>query len=175
MRSDDPMLEPVDKAQQPCKPSFLIKALTNTVMKPLPYPEKVINVPPKSDQLAYGKYLADGMLGCYRCHSADFTQQDPLNPEKSLGFYGGGNTILDPYDGSPILSANLTPHETGLKGWTFQQFADATRFGKHPSGVSLTAAMPPHPELNEEELRAMWAYLQSLPPVDNTVQRDHIK
>lgn len=171
MRSDDPILEPVDKAQYPCKPSFLIKALTNTVMKPLPYPEAPINVPPKSDQLAYGKYLADGLLGCYRCHSADFTQQDPLEPENSLGFYGGGNTILDPFDGTPVLSANLTPHETGLKGWTLEQFAEAVRFGKRPDGTTMTAAMPPHPELDMEELSAIWTYLQSIPPIDNAVQR----
>ena len=175
LRSDDPMLEPVDKAQYPTKPSFLVKALTNFVIKPNPFPDKEIQAPPKSDQLAYGRYLADGLLGCYSCHSADFTQQDALNPEKSLGFYGGGNTILDPNDGTPMSSANLTPHETGLKGWTLDQFSDAVRFGKRPDGSSLTAAMPPHSELDDDEVEAIWVYLQSIPLIDNEVQRVVLK
>ncbi len=175
MRSNDPMLEPVDKAQYPSKPSFLVKALTNTVMKPVPYPEKAIPIPPKSDQLAYGRYLADAMLGCFHCHSSDFTKLDPLVPENSVGFYGGGNVIIDPNTGAEVLSANLTPHETGLKGWTLEQFSNALRFGKKPDGTSLTAAMPPHAELNDDEVAAIWTYIQSLPPVDNSVQRAGIK
>jgi mono/diheme cytochrome c family protein len=171
MRSDDPLLEPVDKEQPPTKPSFLVKALTNTVIKPMPYPEQEIVAPPKSDQLAYGRYLADGLLGCFHCHSADFTKVDPLNPEKSAGFYGGGNTILSPIDGTPVLSANLTPHETGLKGWTLQEFADAVRLGRGKNGTVLSPAMPPHLDLTDEEVAAIWVYMQSIPAIDNSVQR----
>jgi mono/diheme cytochrome c family protein len=171
LRSDDPLLEPVDEVQPPTKPSFLVKALTNTVIKPMPYPEQEILAPPTSDQLAYGEYLADGLLGCFHCHSADFTKIDPLNPKESLGFYGGGNTILDPNDGSEVLSANLTPHETGLKGWTLEEFSNAVRFGKKQDGTAMTAAMPPHPELNEGEVAAIWVYLQSIPAIDNSIQR----
>lgn len=169
LRTDDPILEPVDRVQRPSKPSFLVKALTNTVIKPMKYPDKEIVAPPKSDQLAFGRYLADGLLGCFHCHSANFTKIDPLNPEKSLGFYAGGNTILNPNDGSQVLSANLTPHETGLKGWTLEQFSDALRFGKGQDGTTLSAAMPPHPELNQEEVAAIWTYLQSVPPIDNSI------
>ncbi len=169
LRSDDPMMTASEKTQYPTKPSFFVKLLSNFVFKPHPFPEKEIITPPKSNQLAYGKYLADDLLGCFGCHSADFTKVDPMVPENTPGFYAGGSTILDPNDQSPVLSSNLTPHETGLKGWTLEQFSDAVKFGKRPDGNFMTAAMPPRPQLTDEELAAIWSYLQTIPAIDNEV------
>jgi len=69
-------------------------------------------------------------------------------------------------------SANLTPDETGLRGWTDSLFIATMRMGKHlGSGRDLLPPMPwPNVALlTDDDLRAMFAYLQSLPPVANAV------
>ncbi len=69
-------------------------------------------------------------------------------------------------------SANLTPDSTGLGDWTEENFIQAMRTGKH-AGVGRPI-LPPMPwfnygKLSDEDLRAVFAYLKSLPPVSNQV------
>jgi hypothetical protein len=61
---------------------------------------------------------------------------------------------------------NLTPHETGLKGWTYDDFMALLRSGKRKNGKPLDPFMPvlALKNLSELETRALWAYLQSVPP-----------
>lgn len=70
------------------------------------------------------------------------------------------------------FAANLTPDPTGIAGWTPDQFIQAMRTGRH-LGVGR-AILPPMPwqnvgALTDDDLRAVFAYLQSLKPVSNTV------
>lgn len=71
------------------------------------------------------------------------------------------------------FTANLTPDkETGLGDWTEEQFISAMRTGKHQG--KGRAFLPPMPwfmlgDLVDEEIKAVWAYLRSLPPVKNRV------
>jgi hypothetical protein len=71
------------------------------------------------------------------------------------------------------FSANLTPDdETGLGRWSYETFAAAMRTGRH-LGMGRPI-LPPMPTqvlagLTEEDLRAVYAYLRSLPPVSNRV------
>jgi mono/diheme cytochrome c family protein len=70
------------------------------------------------------------------------------------------------------FAVNLTPSATGLESWTDSLFIAAMRTGKHlGNGRPI---LPPMPWQNfalftDEDLRAIFAYLQSLPPVDNAV------
>ena len=70
-------------------------------------------------------------------------------------------------------AANLTPdRETGIGGWTERDFLNTMRTGKH-LGVARPI-MPPMPwqalsHLTEDDLRAMFRYLQTIPPVHNRV------
>ena len=70
------------------------------------------------------------------------------------------------------FAANLTPHETGLRSWTDSIFIETMRTGRHMgSGRPL---LPPMPwfnlaPLSDDDLRAIFAFLQSLPPIDNQV------
>jgi len=69
-------------------------------------------------------------------------------------------------------TANLTPDRTGLAGWTSDVFIKTIRSGKH-AGVGR-ALLPPMPwpmyaHMTDDDLRAVFAYLQSLPPVSNLV------
>ena len=71
------------------------------------------------------------------------------------------------------FTANLTPDkETGLGDWTEEQFIATMRTGKHQG--KGRAILPPMPyqmlgALTDPEIKALWAYLRSLPPVKNRV------
>ena len=126
-------------------------------------------MPDKNDKISYGKYLIDN-LGCYDCHSASFTRLDKMNPEKSKGFMGGGNKLKDK-SGKTVLSSNLTPHETGIASWSEQDLARALREGISKDNSIITAPMPFYPDLSNEEISAIYAYLKSIPPVNNDVKK----
>ncbi len=69
-------------------------------------------------------------------------------------------------------AANLTPHATGLASFTPDVFIATIRNGKHAGvGRSLLPPMPwqMYKEMSDEDLRAIFAYLRSLPPISNTV------
>lgn len=70
------------------------------------------------------------------------------------------------------FSANLTPHETGLGNLTEELFVQSFRTGQHFGKGRLI--LPPMPipayqAFTDDDLKAIWAYLQSIPPVDNAV------
>lgn len=71
------------------------------------------------------------------------------------------------------FSRNLTPDvETGLGSWTEEMFINTIRNGKHQGeGRDLLPPMPWQElrQMTDEDLKAMWAFLQSLPPVRNAV------
>ncbi len=170
LRSDDPRLAPSEKNNAKNELTFLSKALLKFAFKPLPMPEKAIPLPDTTDQVAWGRYLADGIYGCYACHSADFSTVNDLEPEKSAGFYAGGNPMLD-FDGNLIPSANITPDkETGIGNWTEAQFLTAMKTGQTPNGP-VRYPMLPYAILDTAEIKAVYAYLKTVPPLKNAVAR----
>ena len=71
-------------------------------------------------------------------------------------------------------TANLTPDpETGLGRWTADDFVMTIRSGRHLGrGRPILPPMPlPQPirNLTDDDLRAVFAYLQTLPPIVNDV------
>jgi mono/diheme cytochrome c family protein len=70
-------------------------------------------------------------------------------------------------------TANLTPDkETGLGDWTEEQFIATMRTGRHQG--KGRPVLPPMPfwmvgALGDEDIKSLFAYLQSLPPVHNRV------
>lgn len=171
LRSAHPMVQPSDHQTPPSKPNFLAKLLCNVAFKPLPYPNKPIPTPNVADKVNYGKYLATAKYDCYACHSADFKTADLLVPENSEGYFGGGNPLKD-LDGHPNTSANLTmDKETGLGNWTEEQFIRAVKTGIRPNGPSLRYPMIPYAAMTDEEVSAIWAYLQTVPIIHNPINR----
>lgn len=168
LRSDAAPVQAAGNASIPCEPSFLTKVLSNLVWKPLPYPENGIPEPDTTDMVAFGAYLTHGMVNCYDCHSADFKTNNPLEPEKSPGYLGGGNKLLN-LDGEVVLSPNLTPHETGIAHYTEASFRKALKEGIRPDGSSINYPMLKLTALTDKEVSAIWAYLQTVPPIDNKV------
>lgn len=169
LRSEDPLVaaSPVDPPGK-SEPSLLLKLLARVAFRKLPWPTEPIVAPPISDHAAHGHYLVTA-LNCYGCHSASFQTVDELHPEKSAGYLGGGNELLD-MDGKPIFSANLTFDETGLKGWTQGDFVRALRKGFRPDNRVLGYPMLPMPHLTDEEAAAIYVYLKTVPAVRHEVR-----
>jgi hypothetical protein len=73
------------------------------------------------------------------------------------------------------FAANLTPDiSTGIGEWSEQTFIQTMRTGKHQGQPNGRDILPPMPwfnlkEMPEDDLKAMWAYLRSIPPIKNQV------
>jgi mono/diheme cytochrome c family protein len=144
-----------------------------------------------------GKYLVAG-IGCGDCHSPkNFTSEGPI--EDASRFLSGhpSNIPVANFDGnalkpgnflqfSPDLTAfagpwgvsyaaNLTPDSTtGIGAWTEDVFIKTLRTGKHLGQENGRPILPPMPwtnfkKLTDEDLKAMYAYLRTIPPVNNRV------
>lgn len=171
LRSDAPEVQASPVNTPPPQVSFMFHLFTKMILKPVKVEYKPIETPSSDDKIAYGRYLATGRWECYRCHSASFETNNDLEPEKSEGFFAGGNPVTDK-ENNHMLSANITPDpETGIGSWTEAQFAEAVRFGKRPDGRALSPIMPPMTVLTDAEISALWAYLRTVPPVKNPVDR----
>ena len=172
LRSNHPSVQPAEAVTQKCEPSWLAKFLCNVAFKPLPYPEAPVPEPDTNNLLAYGRYLVAGRFDCFPCHSADFKTVNVFEPEKSEGYLGGGNLLLNEA-GAPVYSANITMDaETGLGKYDFEQFAKALRYGNSPHGP-LRYPMFPYTILDDLETKAIWTYLNSVPKIKNDVSKKY--
>ncbi|MES1176366.1 MAG: c-type cytochrome [Myxococcales bacterium] len=171
LHSSDPMLAPAE-VDPPgvTQPSLLVKALAHTVMGPLPFPARAISTPSRDDRVAYGRYLVYS-LDCYSCHSADFKSVNIMSPPLSEGYLGGGNKLLDE-QGHTVYSANLTPDPTtGIGRLSEAEFVRTLRYGLRPDGSTLHYPMTPMPSLDDDDARAIYAYLSTVPALKHAVQR----
>jgi mono/diheme cytochrome c family protein len=104
--------------------------------------------PPAEASVEFGRHLVAVCTGCH-------------GPELLGGPIAGGDPSWAP-------AANLTPHEEGLAGWSYEDFVRAMREGVAPDGREIvepmTLTMPYALRMTDVELEAMWVYLQSLPP-----------
>lgn len=108
--------------------------------------EKADLAPPPAPTAEYGKYVSRICTGCHGEH------------------YSGGPLPGAPPSFPPPL--NLTPHETGLKGWTYEDFDKLLTSSVRKNGEKLKPFMPvdAFSKMDETEKRALFAYLQTLPP-----------
>ena len=105
----------------------------------------------------------------------------PPPPKASGPWVWGGSSGLTAFYGPWGVSyaQNLTPDkETGLGGWTEEQFVQALQTGRHMG--QDRPILPPMPwswyaQLPESDLRAIFRYLQTLPPVQNRVPAPELK
>lgn len=170
LRSDDPWVQPAEVPSVPSEPSFMTKFLSTVAFKPLPMPTEPIIIPDSTDLVAYGRYLTIN-LDCWTCHSGDFTKMDMMTPENSYLFLAGGNKMKD-LNGKEMVTMNLTPDkETGIGNWTQEQFVKAVKWGLKDGEPALRYPMVPFPQLTDHEATAIYAYLQTVPPVKNKVTR----
>lgn len=146
-----------------------------------------------SAAVARGAYLVKGM-GCADCHTP--LKMGPQGPEPDLprglsghpqglslpaapapqgpwawGGAGSNTAFWGPWGVS--YAANLTPDTaTGLGRWDSDQFVRAMKTGRHlGAGRPIAPPMPwqAFGQLDERDLRAIFAYLRTQPAVSNAV------
>lgn len=102
--------------------------------------------PTMGPTVEYGAYLVS-VGGCKTCHGPTLS---------------GGKIEEGPP--SPVPAANITPE--GLKAYDEASFFRALREGKRPGGTAINPVMPWKltREMNDVEIRAVWNYLQTVPP-----------
>lgn len=112
----------------------------------------VLPAPAPDTTAAYGRYLTH-IGGCQSCH----------NPSLSGGPIAAGEP------GSPP-AANLTP--TGIGHYAEADFIRVLREGKGPGGRVISQYMPwkNSGRMTDEEIHAIWLYLQTLPPKEMGVR-----
>ncbi len=147
----------------------------------------------EGDRVARGKYLV-ASIGCADCHTPKKMGAQGPAPDASrfLSGHPEGSKLPPPpaAQGPWIASAtwdltawsgpwgisyaiNLTPDEnTGIGSWSEETFTKALRTGRH-MGVARPI-LPPMPwenfrNLSDEDLRAVYAYLRTIPAVKNRV------
>ena len=68
---------------------------------------------------------------------------------------------------------NLTPDmETGIGRWPEDKFVRAVKYGQVEGEPSLRYPMQPYVHLSDDEVKAIYAYLRTLDPVSNKVERE---
>lgn len=173
LHSDNNWVKPDNTRQPDTDPSFLAKFLvTIGAFKPFDYPKEPLPGPDTTDMVKLGKYIALYQMECFTCHSKDFAKNDYFTPEKSEGFFGGGNELMAP-DGNKRKSLNLTmDKETGIGNWTEDQFVKAVKTGVLADGSpSLRLPMQPYSALTDKEVKAIFAFLKTVPVIKNKVER----
>jgi len=141
-----------------------------------------------------GNYLVSAM-GCHDCHTPWKVGPKGPEPDMTRALTGHpADMVMPPPPKLPegpwialmaatntawagpwgvSFTANLTPDpETGLGKWTDEMFITAMRTGRHEGkGRPILPPMPwsMYRNLNDEDLRSIFAYLQSLKPVHNRV------
>lgn len=171
LRSDMPLVQASSNEAPESNPSFLVKFLCRVAFKKLDYPKQEISMPDTNNLVAYGRYLTVGRYDCWTCHSSDFKTLDFVSPEKTPGYCSGGNTLITP-SGSSIFSANITPDEkTGIGTWIEEDFKNVMHSLIRKDGKALRAPMLAYNGLTDNEIKAIWQYLLTVPKVSNEVNR----
>jgi len=146
----------------------------------------------QEELITRGEYIVS-TSGCHDCHTPKkMTEQGPVPDENFLLAGHPADLPIPEYDKSILkdwalfnhsltaavgpwgvsFSANITSDGTGLGNWTYDQFKTAMTKGLYKGLEGSRPIMPPMPwqefqNYTDEDLRAIFAYLQSTKPVQN--------
>lgn len=132
-------------------------------------PAKGDPAPPASDKVAYGGYIVNALAHCFECHT-------PFTPEgmPDMTKLGAGGFKIHLGPGIEVVTANITPDpETGIGNWTDAEIKAAIVDAVRPNGGKLAPPMPYSffKTMTDEDLDAVVAYLRTIPPISNKVER----
>lgn len=121
---------------------------------------------PKADAaVKRGAYLVEGPAHCGECH----TPRDLFGGKVTTARFAGG-----PAPEGKGYIPNITPHKSGLGGWTEKDIAEALKTGLTTSfdsfGGSMVAVQENMAKLTGKDRAAIAVYLKSLPPVASAVR-----
>ena len=146
--------------------NLMFKIGAQLFLKPLPGTTET--APPRGVTAAYGGYLAQHVGLCGECH----TPRTGLRSEADRSRLFAG--MPHPPKDFPANPSNLTPDTaTGIGGWSESDFIRTIRTGIDPRGNHLSPFMPSRQiaRMSDDDLRAIFLYLRTLPPIHNVVPR----
>lgn len=150
-----------------------------------------------TNKIEWGEHLVK-TIGCADCHSPKKMTDNGPEPDENLWLSGHPAVMPMPAIDRAMAeknhlfvsdmnltafvgpwgvsyAANITPDKaTGIGTWTEENFFRALREGKYKGLTGSRMLLPPMPWYNfallkDEEISAMFAYLQSLRPINNAV------
>ncbi len=161
-------LKPIENSIPQSAAAFPVSILINT----MPHEANFSPIPSKAELIPYGKYIFTAS-SCTDCHT-------PMDKGERIAekFAAGGFEFNLP-DGTVVRSSNITPDkETGIGAWTEQQFvarfklySDSTFTPYEVGAGDFKTVMPwtSYTHMEETDLKALYAYLQSIPAISNKV------
>lgn len=161
-------LPPIENEVPESEPDFPFRFIIKTI----PQKSAPVKRPDKSNTIEYGGYLVN-MAACFDCH----TPFEKGKYNEAMAFSGGRSFALPP---GILTSPNITPDkETGIGAWTedaflarFKFYEDVSKLPKLAEGDMMTV-MPwsMYAGMDSVDLKAIYAYLQTLKPIKNQVTR----
>jgi len=144
----------------------------NWIVRTIPQPAALGEHPDPSDTVAYGEYLAN-IAGCLHCH----TKIEEGTPVAEMELAGG---FVFELPSGTIRSANITPDEgTGIGGWEKEYFVKLFKVWEVPESEwtrvepdEFNTIMPwiMYAKMTEEDLGAIFDYLQTVRPIEHQVE-----
>lgn len=151
---------------------------------------------PSAAAVERGKYLVT-LAGCHDCHTPKKMGPEGPEPDMSRALSGHPETtvmpppLIKPGPPGPWMAVtsmdltawagpwgtsyafNLTPDEnTGIGSWSEETFMKTIRTGRHMgAGRPILPPMPwqMYRHMTDDDLKAVYAYLRSIPPLKNRV------
>lgn len=161
-------VEPVERDVKKGEWHLMGKVLLKYAFPPLgPRPQEgPAHVPPSEEpSVERGQYLAENLMLCVDCHTAfDMGTMQFTGPKA-----GGGipEASHDPKDSHmEFATPNLTSHPTGVTG----KMDEEMFLARMQAGRAIATSIMPwesFQQTTESDLRSVYRYLKSLPPVDH--------
>jgi mono/diheme cytochrome c family protein len=155
-------LPPVRHENPPSDVPFPVNRLINSVPQPI---EASVAEPDTSTPEKRGEYLTT-IGSCNDCHTPRNEQGQYLAGME----FAGGNILKFAGQREPRAAANLTPSPSGIPYYSEDLFVEVIRTGK-VRGREISDLMPwgHYRGMTDEDLKAIFAYLETLKPVDHYV------
>jgi mono/diheme cytochrome c family protein len=155
LKSLAPIRNPLPATKLPFPLPLLIRSVPQPIEAPVPAPD--LATPVKR-----GEFLVR-TIDCAGCH----TPKKQGQPIEGLDL-AGGFALQEPV--GRLVSTNITPDASGIPYYDEALFLEMMRTG-HVKGRQISPVMPWvfFKNLPDDDLKAMFAYLQTLPPVKHRV------
>ena len=158
-------LDPVAHATED-DTNLVFKAADLIFLGPEDRPAGPRRAPPRGPTPEYGEYLARSVGLCADCH----TPHGGIRSQADMDRLFAGQA--EPPESFPANPDNLTPDSaTGIGGWSEEDFLRTIRTGVNPEGDTLHPFMSwrQYRRMTEDDLRAIYRYLRTVPSVEHEV------
>jgi cytochrome c553 len=153
-------LQPVKNVLPPTEIIFPVRYLIRSVPEPLTGP---VSAPDTSTPQRRGAYLVE-LIGCGDCHTPVRSDGSPI-PNMYLG---GGQVLEGPW--GKVAAPNITPDPSGIPYYDAELFKQAIRTGMvRTRPLNPIMPWPLLRNMSDQDLEAIFAYLQSVKPVQHRV------